>query len=120
MPCAGRSAATKRTATPLWDWCSDPLSDEQIAAVNKIYDNTLKYVLGLSTQKVFREPQITVNKKELSTHKILQDREFAFVPTTDTWKVFAFGLNKGNGTIVVSPIYEFFSTDETPISHDGR
>jgi type I restriction enzyme S subunit len=75
-------------------------------------DNSLRHVLGLSTQKAFREPQITVNKKELSTYKIVQDREFAFVPTTDTWKVFAFGLNKGNGTIVVSPIYEVFATDE--------
>jgi type I restriction enzyme S subunit len=68
-------------------------------------------VLGLSTQKVFREPQATVNKKELSSYKIVQEEEFVFVPTTDTWKVFFFFFNKGNGTIVVSPIYEVFATD---------
>ena len=37
--------------------------------------------------------------------------EFVFVPTTDTWKVLAFGLNIFKEPIVVSPIYEVFSVD---------
>lgn len=70
-------------------------------------------VLGLSTQKQFREPNSRVNQKELSNYKIVEENWFAFVPTTDTWKVFAFGLNKGNGQIVVSPIYEVFSITDS-------
>ena len=66
-------------------------------------------VLGLSTKKQFRKPNSRVNKKALSKYKIVEKNWFAFVPTTDTWKVFAFGLNKENDQIVVSPIYEVFS-----------
>jgi type I restriction enzyme S subunit len=64
--------------------------------------------MGLSTIKDFRIPQSRVNKEELSNYKIVQPKEFAFVPTTDTWKVFAFGLNNFGKEIVVSPIYEVF------------
>ena len=64
-------------------------------------------VLGLSTQKQFREPNSRVNKNELENYKIVNKNNFAFVPTTDTWKVFACALNKGE-TIVVSPIYCVF------------
>jgi len=71
--------------------------------------NRNKKVLGLSTEKEFRTPHATVNRSELANYKVVREREFAFVPTTDTWKVFAFGLNIGNGEIVVSPIYEVFS-----------
>lgn len=71
-------------------------------------DNKNKNVMGLSTLKDFRIPQSRVNKEELSNYKIVQPKEFAFVPTTDTWKVFAFGLNNFGKKIVVSPIYEVF------------
>ena len=64
-------------------------------------------VLGLSTQKAFREPSSRVNQSELTKYKIVRNNEFAYVPTTDTWKVFACALNKGE-EIVVSPIYVVF------------
>ena len=64
-------------------------------------------VLGLSTQKDFREPSSRVNLSELTKYKIVLNNEFAYVPTTDTWKVFACALNKGE-SIVVSPIYIVF------------
>lgn len=64
-------------------------------------------VMGLSTQKQFREPNSRVNKDELHGYKICEHNSFAYVPTTDTWKVFACALNKGE-TFVVSPIYCVF------------
>ena len=74
-------------------------------------DNSIKRVMGLSTKKIFREPQSRVNKNELSKYKIVRENEFAFVPTTDTWKVLAFSYNTFCEDIVVSPIYEVFSVD---------
>ena len=35
------------------------------------------------------------------------------MPTTDTWKVLAFALNKFGKPAVVSPIYEVFKVDES-------
>lgn len=64
-------------------------------------------VKGLSTLKKFREPNSRVNKNELHGYKIVYNKCFAYVPTTDTWKVFACALNHGN-TFVVSPIYCVF------------
>lgn len=72
-------------------------------------ENINKNVLGLSTEKRFRNPHTTVNKNNLEKYKLVEENWFAFVPTTDTWKVFAFGLNKNKGQIIVSPIYEVFS-----------
>ena len=43
--------------------------------------------------------------------KIVNPGDFAFVPTTDTWKVLAFALNTFQKDLVVSPIYEVFSVD---------
>lgn len=56
-------------------------------------EKSLKSVMGLSTKKEFREAQSRVNRNNLSSYKIVEPKEFAFVPTTDTWKVLAFGLN---------------------------
>lgn len=78
---------------------------EELAEKNK--DNLYSKVLGLSTQKEFREPNSRVNKEELTNYKIVPNNCFAYVPTTDTWKVFACALNKEE-TIVVSPIYCVF------------
>lgn len=75
-------------------------------------DKAITNVMGLSTLKQFREAQVTVNRKELSTYKIVQPLEIAFVPTTDTWKLFAFALNDTGKQIVVSPIYEVFRIKE--------
>ena len=75
-------------------------------------DKTLDCVMGLSTQKQFREAQSRVNRDELGGYKIVSPLDIAFVPTTDTWKVLAFAVNTFNKYIVVSPIYEVFSVNQ--------
>ncbi len=75
----------------------------------------IRKVMGLSTAKQYREPSAKVNKNEISNYKIVPPKGFSFVPTTDTWKVLAFGLNQFGEDIVVSPIYEVFECKE-----DGR
>lgn len=74
-------------------------------------EKELDFVMGLSTKKMFREPQSRVDRSKLSNYKVVKPREFAFVPTTDTWKVLAFALNTFNKELVVSPIYEVFSVN---------
>ncbi len=74
-------------------------------------DKAIDYVMGLSTKKEFREAQSRVNRDELGKYKIVNHGDFAFVPTTDTWKVLAFALNTFERDLVVSPIYEVFSVD---------
>lgn len=78
-------------------------------------DKANDHVVGLSTKKEFREAQSRVNRDELGNYKIVEPDEFAFVPTTDTWKVLAFALNKHERAVVVSPIYEVFSVDKESI-----
>ena len=75
-------------------------------------ENKISHVMGISTKKEFREPQSRVDKLKLGNYKIVRNQEFTYVPTTDTWKVLAFALNKFNKDIVVSPIYEVFATDK--------
>lgn len=82
---------------------------------DKNFNNEIKNVMGLSTKKEFREAQSRVNKKELSNYKIVRQNDFAFVPTTDTWKVLAFAYNHFNEDIVVSPIYVVFSVEISKI-----
>ena len=74
-------------------------------------------VKGLSTLKKFREPNSRVNKNELRGYKIVYNKCFAYVPTTDTWKVFACALNHGN-TFVVSPIYCVFKISNNLLSEE--
>lgn len=74
---------------------------------DKNRDGEYTKVLGLSTQKEFREPNSRVNKDDLYNYKLVPYNCFAYVPTTDTWKVFACAINKSD-TIVVSPIYCVF------------
>ena len=88
---------------------SEKIGNYIVRKNEKNIDNKIKTVLGLSTSKEFRVPQSRVNKKELGGYKIVNPYEFAFVPTTDTWKVLAFSINNYNEPIVVSPIYEVFS-----------
>lgn len=78
---------------------------------DKNTDNSINMVMGLSTKKEFREAQSRVNRNELKNYKIVNSCDFAYVPTTDTWKVLAFALNDFRKSIVVSPIYEVFSVD---------
>lgn len=68
-------------------------------------DGAISDVRGLSTKKEFREPQSRVNRKELHGYKVLHPHEFAFVPTTDTWRCLAAALSEFDHPIVVSPIY---------------
>lgn len=67
-------------------------------------------VVGLSTTKQFRVAQSRVNRDELGGYKIVHPYDFAYVPTTDTWKVLAFAVNHFEKDVVVSPIYEVFAT----------
>ena len=71
--------------------------------------------MGLSTKKEFREAQSRVNRAKLENYKIVNHSDFAFVPTTDTWKVLAFALNDFEKDLVVSPIYEVFSVNQSKI-----
>ena len=54
---------------------------------NRNVDDNNKHVLGLSTKKEFREPSSKVNKSKLTSYKLVEENWFAYVPTTDTWKV---------------------------------
>lgn len=86
--------------------------------VQKNIKNTekkVKHVVGLSTKKEFREAQSRVNKNELGNYKIVKPDEFAFVPTTDTWKVLAFAQNTFGAEVVVSPIYDVFCVNKNII-----
>lgn len=73
-------------------------------------DKKIADVVGLSTEKQFRIAQSRVNRDELGGYKIVHLLDFAYVPTTDTWKVLAFAVNHFNKDVVVSPIYEVFKT----------
>ena len=75
-------------------------------------EKSITRVMGLSTKKQFREAQSRVDRNELGNYKIVLPFDFAFVPTTDTWKVLAFAVNYENEPVVVSPIYEVFSVDK--------
>lgn len=87
------------------------IESKNIRNTNKSNDR----VVGLSTKKEFREAQSRVNRDELGNYKIVEPDEFAFVTTTDTWKVLAFALNKYTHAVVVSPIYEVFAVNKSII-----
>ncbi len=76
---------------------------------DKNSDKAISLVMGLSTKKEFREAQSRVNRNELGNYKIVQPGDFAYVPTTDTWKVLAYSFNNFGRDIVVSPVYEVFA-----------
>ncbi len=78
-------------------------------------DKVIDFVMGLSTKKEFREAQSRVNRDELGNYKIVKPDDIAFVPTTDTWKVLAFAVNRFDKALVVSPIYEVFSVEKTKL-----
>lgn len=78
-------------------------------------DKVIEFVMGLSTKKEFREAQSRVNRDELGNYKIVKPDDIAFVPTTDTWKVLAFAVNRFDKALVVSPIYEVFSVEQTKL-----
>ncbi len=73
-------------------------------------DKAIDEVVGLSTEKRFRIAQSRVNRDELGGYKIVHPLDIAYVPTTDTWKVLAFAVSHFEKDVVVSPIYEVFTT----------
>lgn len=73
-------------------------------------DKVIDEVVGLSTEKRFRIAQSRVNRDELGGYKTVHPLDIAYVPTTDTWKVLAFAVNHFEKDVVVSPIYEVFTT----------
>lgn len=91
------------------------IKSERIGTYIKRYSeknssNEIEDVVGLSTKKRFRVAQSRVNRNELSGYKIVHPLDIAYVPTTDTWKVLAFAVNHFEKDVVVSPIYEVFTT----------
>lgn len=92
---------------------SVPLGDYIEQRTEKNNGNCRDIVMGLSTKKEFREPNSRVNKKELSGYKLIDKDQLAYVPTTDTWKVFACALAKDD--FVVSPIYCVFKIIDTNV-----
>lgn len=71
-------------------------------------DGSIEEVLGISTSKRFREPNSRVDRTKLHKYKIVRNWQFAFVPTTDTWRCLAVCLSQFSYPIVVSPIYITF------------
>lgn len=72
-----------------------------------------KNVKGVSTSKRFRDPTSKVNRNELANYKVVHPRQFSFVQTTHNEKVFAYALNNTDDDIVVTPVNEVFSVDES-------
>lgn len=68
--------------------------------------------MGISVRKEFRIPTSKVNIDELSTYKVVEPGQFAFVQTTHNEKCFAFAYNDTCNRIVVSSINEVFTVDE--------
>lgn len=97
---------------------SEPIGKYITQKNDRNTDEKIDFVMGLSTKKEFREPQSRVNKNELAKYKIVRPDEFAYVPTTDTWKVLAFALNTFKKDLVVSPIYEVFSVNKSKLLPD--
>lgn len=75
-------------------------------------DKRIRNVMGISVRKEFRVPTSKVNPNELSTYKIVEPGQFAFVQTTHNEKCFAFAYNDTNMQIVVSSVNEVFYVDE--------
>lgn len=75
-------------------------------------DKRIRNVMGISVRKEFRVPTSKVNPNELSTYKIVEPGQFAFVQTTHNEKCFAFAYNDTNKQIVVSSVNEVFYVNE--------
>lgn len=115
-------------AEPLFELCQSYLKQlkedyepteigQYIEEVNeKNTQDIIHDVMGLNVNKEFREPQSRVDKTKLQNYKILRSNQFAYVPTTDTWRCLAVALSKFEKDIVVSPIYVTFKIrDETKL-----
>lgn len=74
--------------------------------------NGTKNVMGVSTNKEFREPTSKVNRNELANYKVVKPRQISFVQTTHNEKVFCNAFNNTDKDIVVTSVNEVFSTNE--------
>ena len=83
---------------------------------NRNHDKSIRNVMGISVCKEFRRPTSKVNVDELSTYKVVEVGQFAFVQTTHNEKCFAFAYNDTKDRIVVSSINEVFYVDKKHIN----
>ena len=96
------------TISPQEKWPTVTLGDF-IEETNKRNTNeAITDVKGISTKKEFREPNSRVDKNNLHNYKLVNHQEFAYVPTTDTWRCLAVCLSEQESPFVVSPIYITF------------
>jgi len=75
---------------------------------DKNNDDRLDSLVGISEQKVFREPAGKVNRENLSNHLIINKGEFAYIPRMNPFKPLAVALSQYENPILVSPSYVAF------------
>ena len=79
-------------------------------------NNKIKNVCGVSTIKEFITASSSVDKENLSSYKIVEYQDIAYVPTTHM-KVYAIAISDKVEPFVVSPIYEVFRVkDKTQLN----
>lgn len=71
-------------------------------------DDSLDFLVGISEQKIFREPAGKVNRENLSNHLIVNKGEFAYIPRMNPFKPLAIALSQYNHPILLSPSYVAF------------
>lgn len=83
---------------------------------NKNDEDKIKEVYGVSNTLQFITASSTVNKENLSTYKIVEYQDIAYVPTTHM-KIWAAAISSNKNPFVISPIYEIFGVrDKEKIS----
>lgn len=75
---------------------------------DKNSDDALDFLVGISEQKVFREPAGKVNRENLSNHLIVNKAEFAYIPRMNPFKPLAIALSQYDHPILLSPSYVAF------------
>jgi len=70
-------------------------------------DEKINEVYGVSTIREFITASSSVNTDDLSSYKIVEYQDIAYVPTTHM-KVYAIAISRKKEPFVISPIYEVF------------
>lgn len=78
---------------------------------DKVYTN----VKNVSVYKKFGEVSSKVDRNNLGNYKVVMPREISFVQTTHNEKVFCNAMNNTDVPILVTPVNEVFSCDESRI-----
>ncbi len=81
---------------------------------NKNVDDRISEVYGVSNTLKFIPASSTIDKSNLSSYKIVEYKDMAYVPTTHM-KIWAAAISDKKNPFVVSPIYEVFSVKEKPV-----